>query len=131
MGENISLVAFWLTTLGAFVGLYILGSKLQLPLWVRVIIALIAGGVVGYIFGDTAASVRPIGDGFIKLIRMLIIPLVFTTIVAGVIAMGDPKRLGSLGVRTILLYLTTTAFAVTIGLVAGTIVKPGEGVDYT
>ncbi|MEM6648812.1 MAG: dicarboxylate/amino acid:cation symporter [Pseudomonadota bacterium] len=131
MGENISLVAFWLTTLGAFVALYILGSKLQLPLWVRVIIALIAGGVVGYIFGDAAASVRPIGDGFIKLIRMLIIPLVFTTIVAGVIAMGDPKRLGSLGVRTILLYLTTTAFAVTIGLVAGTIVKPGEGVDYT
>ncbi len=126
----LSAPVFWLVTLGCFVGLYLLG-RTPMPLWLRVIIALIAGGVVGYLSGDAAASVKPIGDGFIKLIRMLIVPLVFTTIVAGVISMGDPKRIGSLGAKTILLYLSTTLFAVTIGLAAGNIVQPGIGVDYT
>ncbi|MEM9421250.1 MAG: dicarboxylate/amino acid:cation symporter [Pseudomonadota bacterium] len=121
---------FWLVTLGCFVSFYGLG-RTPLPLWVRVMIALIAGAVVGYFFGDAAATAKPIGDGFIKLIRMLIVPLVFTTIVAGVISMGDPKRIGSLGAKTIVLYLMTTLFAVSIGLTAGNIVKPGVGVDYT
>ncbi len=122
---------FWAVTLGAFALLYVLQRVFGWALWIRVIIALILGGVVGYFFGDVAASAKPIGDAFIKLIRMLIIPLIFTTIVAGVVAMGDPKKLGSLGVRTIVLYMGTTAFAVVIGLIAGSIVQPGVGVDYT
>jgi Na+/H+-dicarboxylate symporter len=121
---------FWLVTLVAFASLFVLGRFTGAPLWLRVIIALIAGGIAGYLFGDIAASVKPVGDGFIKLIRMLIIPLVFTTIVAGVIAMGDPKRLGGLGIKTILLYLLTTAFAVTLGIFSGILWQPGEGVDY-
>ncbi|ADM08970.1 proton/glutamate symporter [Parvularcula bermudensis HTCC2503] len=122
-------IAFYGLSLGAFVFLYALG-KTGLPLWVRVLIGLGLGGLAGFFFGEIAAGIKPIGDGFIRLIRMLIVPLVFTTIVAGVIAMGDPKRLGTLGIRTILLYLGTTLFAVTIGLVSGTIFKPGVGVDY-
>ena len=73
---------------------------------------------------------QPIGDAFVRAIKMLVIPLVFTTLVAGVTAMGDPKKLGSLGSKTIALYLLTTLFAVSLGLAVGTIVRPGEGVDY-
>ena len=61
---------------------------------------------------------------------MLIIPLIATTLVAGVTAMGDPKKLGTLGVRTMALYLVTTFFAVSLGLGMGAIVRPGVGVTY-
>ncbi|MEM9233319.1 MAG: dicarboxylate/amino acid:cation symporter [Pseudomonadota bacterium] len=127
---DLGALPFWGVTLGAFAVLFFMGRTLKMPLWTRVLIALLAGGVVGYLFGDVAASVKPVGDGFIKLIRMLIVPLIFTTIVAGVIAMGDPKRLGSLGIRTIFLYLATSFFAVALGIMSGIVFKPGEGVDY-
>ncbi|MFK7769933.1 MAG: dicarboxylate/amino acid:cation symporter [Mariniblastus sp.] len=73
---------------------------------------------------------KPFGDAFVRLIKMLIVPLIVTTLVAGVTAMGDPKKLGSLGVRTMALYLLTTLFAVSLGLAMGTIIKPGVGVKY-
>ena len=108
-----------------------------IALWKRVMLGLVVGGTFGLlareIMGIEAGSefitsyVYPIGEAFVTLIRMLIIPLIFTTLVSGVTSMGDPKRLGTLGVRTILLYLGTTAFAVTLGLVIATLVAPGEG----
>lgn len=73
---------------------------------------------------------KPFGDAFVRLIKMLVVPLVFTTLIAGVTAMGDPKKLGSLGAKTIGLYLLTTLFAVSLGLAIGTVLKPGEGVKY-
>lgn len=123
--------AFWGISLAFFAVLFYLGRVLKLALWLRVIIALLAGGFAGFVLGDTASVVKPIGDLFVKLIRMLIVPLVFTTLVAGVIAMGDPKRLGSLGAKTLTLYILTTVFAVCIGLGFGTVIKPGIGVEYT
>lgn len=73
---------------------------------------------------------KPFGDAFVRLIKMLIIPLITTTLIVGVTAMGDPKKLGSLGIRTILMYLFTTAIAVSLGLAVGTLVSPGSGVSY-
>ena len=73
--------------------------------------------------------IKPFGDAFVRLIKMLIIPLIATTLIAGVTAMGDPKKLGSLGIKTILLYMLTTLFAVSLGLLMGTIVRPGAGVN--
>ncbi len=73
---------------------------------------------------------KPFGDLFVNLIKMLIIPLIATTLVAGVTAMGDPKKLGSLGFKTIVLYLATTFFAVSLGLAVGTVLKPGAGIDF-
>ena len=78
--------------------------------------------------GDT--WFKPFGDAFVRLIKMLIIPLIVTTLVSGVTAMGDPKKLGSLGARTIGLYMLTTLFAVSLGLAMGTLIKPGVGVEY-
>ncbi len=116
-----------------------LQSWFAIDLWKRVIACLLVGLIIGLVLrssmGPEAATtfantwVKPWGDLFLRLIRMLIVPLVFTTLVAGVIAMGDPKRLGSLGGRAIGLYFATTAVAVTLGLVMGTIFRPGAGLS--
>ncbi|MEP1144553.1 MAG: dicarboxylate/amino acid:cation symporter [Henriciella sp.] len=107
----------------------------KIDLWKRVIAALILGLAVGlglrYGMGAEAGGgfaeswISWAGDLFLRLIRMLIVPLVFFTLVSGIIAMGDPKRLGSLGLRTIGTYIGTTAIAVTLGLIMGTIFRPG------
>jgi len=101
------------------------------PLWQRIIGALVAGAVVGAIWGPGAASIRWIGDLFVLLIRMAVIPLVFVTIVSGVAALADPRRLGSIGVKTLGLYLFTTAIAVGIGLTIGVLAQPGAGADFS
>lgn len=74
--------------------------------------------------------IKPWGEAFVRLIKMLIVPLIVTTLVSGVTAMGDPKKLGTLGLRTIALYLLTTFFAVSLGLAMGTALQPGQGVKY-
>lgn len=107
----------------------------SITLWKRVLIALVLGAVVGLLahyigFSDfTTNWVKPFGQAFVNLIKMLIVPLVVVTLVSGVVAMGDPKRLGSLGVKTIALYMGTTLFAVTLGLIFGLIFQPGIGVE--
>ncbi|MEO1524083.1 MAG: dicarboxylate/amino acid:cation symporter [Planctomycetota bacterium] len=125
----------------------------SIALWKRVFIGLAIGALVGGLlryaiplpeFDDPKVEggkvsgaqyigqywIYPFGQAFVRLIKMLIIPLVVTTLVSGVAALGDPKRLGSLGMRTLSLYFLTTLFAVTLGLIAGTILRPGVGVDY-
>ncbi|MFL2769657.1 MAG: dicarboxylate/amino acid:cation symporter [Rhodospirillaceae bacterium] len=103
----------------------------EVKLWKRILSALVLGVIVGLIWGDGAESIRWIGDVFVRLIRMLVVPLIFTTLVAGVVSMGEPKRLGSIGVRAFSLYLLTTAAAIVIGLVMGIILQPGAGVDLS
>jgi Na+/H+-dicarboxylate symporter len=98
-------------------------------LWQRILIALVLGAVVGLLWGEGAASIKWIGDLFVRLIRMMVVPLVFLSIAAGVTALIDPKRLGSIGVKVIGLYLFTTAIAATVGLTLGAIVQPGLGAN--
>ena len=128
MGMNI---VYWIVLLATFAGIYFLGSRTELKLWARVVIALVLGVIIGFIFGDLAQTSKWIGDLFVRLIRMLVIPLIFTSLVAGVVSMGDPKRLGTIGLKTIGLYLITTLFAIIIGLSLGTVFQPGEGMDLT
>lgn len=90
---------------------------------------LVLGIIFGTLAGESAMSIGWIGQMFIRLIRMIVVPLVFVTLVTGVVAMGDPKRLGSLGIKTLGLYMATTAFAISIGLALAVIVEPGVGVD--
>ena len=91
--------------------------------------ALVLGILVGALWGDGAASIDWLGQIFLRLIRMIVVPLVFITLVAGVVAMGDPKKLGSLGLKTMGAYMGTTIIAITIGLTLAAIIKPGIGVE--
>jgi len=101
----------------------------EMKLWKRIVIALVLGVIVGSIMGESAANIKWVGDVFIKLIRMIVVPLIFVTLVSGVVSMGSPEKLGSIGIKTMGLYLGTTAVAITIGLFLAAIFQPGVGVS--
>jgi len=69
-------VIYWLILISTFIGIYYLGAKTNLKLWGRVIIALVLGIIIGFIFGDLAETSKWIGDVFVRLIRMLVVPLI-------------------------------------------------------
>ncbi|MEL7198259.1 MAG: dicarboxylate/amino acid:cation symporter [Pseudomonadota bacterium] len=100
-----------------------------IPLWQRVIGALILGIIVGYAWGPDAASIKIIGDIFIAFIKMLVVPLIFFSLVAGVASIGDLSKLGSVGWRALLIFIVTGQMAVWLGLAIGTIAQPGAGLD--
>ena len=91
-----------------------------IPLWQRVIAALILGVALGLWWGPEAESIKWIGDFFIKAIKMLVVPLIFFSLVAGVAAIGDLRKLGAVGGRAIILFLVTGQIAVWLGLALGT-----------
>ncbi|WP_110655446.1 dicarboxylate/amino acid:cation symporter [Salinicola halimionae] len=101
----------------------------RIPLWQKIIAGLALGILAGALMGEQASVFKPLGDIFINGIKMLIVPLVFSTLVVGITGMRDPQKMGRVGARTIGLYLVTTAFAIVIGLVAATIFQPGVGAD--
>lgn len=103
----------------------------ETALWKRILLALVLGIIVGSIWGEGAVSIKWIGDLFVRLISMVVVPLVFFTLVSGIIAMGDPQKLGSLGVKTLALYMITTMVAIAIGLILAVLLQPGVGVDLS
>jgi aerobic C4-dicarboxylate transport protein len=75
------------------------------------------------------SELKPIGDTFVKLIKMLIAPLIFTVVVTGIAKVGDVKAVGRIGVKALIYFTAVTGFALLFGLVMGNIVKPGAGFD--
>ena len=94
----------------------------------QVLIAMVLGIVAGVVLGEKASIFAPLGDIFISLIKMLIIPLILVSIILGSAALGKTKSAGKVGIFTISYYLITSGVATILGLVAGTIFKPGLGV---
>ena len=103
----------------------------RIPLWVKILVGLALGALTGALFGEQASVLKPLGDVFISAIKMLIVPLVFSTLVVGITAMRDPKKMGRIGSKTIALYLLTTAFAIAIGLLAAWLFQPGTGLSLS
>lgn len=101
----------------------------KIPLWQRVIAALVLGVITGLIWGPESETIKWIGDFFIKSIKMLVVPLIFFSLVAGVAALGDLKKLGSVGGRAMILFVITGQIAAWLGLALGTFFQPGKGVD--
>jgi Na+/H+-dicarboxylate symporter len=101
----------------------------NIPLWKRIVPALIAGIAVGLIWGPQAIQVRWLGDIFVRLAHMLVAPLVFLTVASGVIGMGDPKGLGRLGARSLSLFAGTAMIAAALGVGLGLLLHPGVGVS--
>ena len=108
-----------------------LSAWFRIMLWKRILGALVAGVIIGMLWGSDAASIAWIGDLFVRLIRMVVVPLVFVTLVSGVVSMGDPSKLGSLGVKTLAVYMSTTLAAIIIGLTLAAYLQPGIGVDLS
>ena len=102
-----------------------------IALWKRILLALVLGVIAGMIWGPGAASISWLGDLFVRLIRMVVVPLVFVTLVSGVVAIGDPAKLGSLGAKTLAIYMVTTLAAIVIGLMLAAALQPGVGVDLS
>ncbi|PCJ23961.1 MAG: dicarboxylate/amino acid:cation symporter [SAR86 cluster bacterium] len=108
-----------------------LGRWFEIALWKRILGAMLLGIVVGMVWGPGAENIAWVGTLFIRLIRMVVVPLVFVTLISGVVSMGDPSKLGSLGVKTLAIYMATTLAAITIGLVLAAFMQPGVGVDLS
>ncbi len=118
-------------------------GKKQFGLTTKIFIALITGAIVGAIINNFFVDITfvndvivegvfyVVGQGFISLMKMLVVPLVFCSIVCGAAAIGDTKTLGSVGVRTIVFYLCTTMLAVAVALGVASIINPGIGLDMS
>ena len=100
-------------------------------LWKRVVVALVLGVATGLVMGESVSSIKWIGDLFIRAIKMLVVPLIFFSLVGGVVAVGDVRKLGSLGARAMALFLTTAVVSVTLGMSLATLVRPGDGLTIT
>ena len=98
-------------------------------LYVQVLIAVVLGIMVGYFAPEFAKSLKPLGDGFIKLIKMLIAPIIFCTVVHGVASMKDLKQLGRVGGKTLLYFEVVSTLALLIGLVVVNVLRPGDGLN--
>ena len=96
-------------------------------LYVQVLVGIALGIAVGAIWPEVGVALKPLGDGFIKLIKMSIAPVIFCTIVSGIARMSDIKAFGRLGAKTLLYFEVVSTFALVLGLVVGNLVKPGAG----
>ena len=118
-------------------------KKSKLGLTTKIFIGLIAGAIFGillnyfvpngYIKDDILINgvLYVIGQGFIRLMQMLVVPLVFCSLVCGSMSIGDTKKLGTIGVKTLLFYLATTAIAISVALVIANFINPGMGLDMS
>src|SRR5882724_6913491 len=97
-------------------------------LYVQVLIGIAAGIILGFVAPEKGAAMRPLGDGFIKLVRMLIAPIVFATVVVGIAHMGAMKDVGRIGLRALLYFEVVSTIALAIGLVVVRVLEPGKGV---
>ena len=105
------------------------GIWTRLALWKKILIGMILGVIVGTVMGPNAEILKPIGTLFINAIKMLIVPLVFFSLIVGITSMKDTKKMGRIGLKAIVLYMGTTAIAITIGLGLATVFTPGEGLN--
>ena len=118
-------------------------TKKKMGLTSKIFIALIVGAIFGIVlhYAVPAGHYRDdilvngilhvIGQGFIRLMKMLVVPLVLCSLVCGSMAIGDTKKLGTVGVRTLIFYLATTALAITVALSIGNLINPGVGLDMS
>jgi aerobic C4-dicarboxylate transport protein len=96
-------------------------------LYVQVLIAIAVGVLVGYLFPHAGAAMKPLGDGFIQLIKMIIAPVIFCTVVHGIASMSDLKKIGRVGVKTLVYFEAVSTVALVIGLIVAEVVQPGHG----
>src|SRR5580693_5818259 len=98
-------------------------------LYIQVLIAIVLGTVVGWQWPDFATNdwIKALGDGFIKLIKMVIAPIIFCTVVSGISHIQDARKVGRVGIKALVYFEIVSSFALIIGLLVGNLVRPGAG----
>src|SRR6195952_6036026 len=96
-------------------------------LYVQVLIAIVLGVLIVNFFPDIGKSLKPLGDGFIALIKMMIAPVIFCTVVHGISSMGDLRRVGRVGLKALIYFEVVSTVALAIGLIVGEVLQPGRG----
>ncbi|MBL7189478.1 MAG: dicarboxylate/amino acid:cation symporter [Phycisphaerae bacterium] len=102
---------------------------MKLKVHTQILIAIVMGVVVGVLLGEKTVHIKIVGDMFIRLLKAIIIPLIMASMVAGIVSLGDVRKLGRIGLKTFLYYAATTTLAVTVGLVLVNVMRPGVGVE--
>ena len=102
-----------------------------MKIWLKIVIGLTSGLLCGLVFGEKTVYISVVGELFISLLKMLVPILIFSCIVTGVCHIQDPRKLGRIGAKTVLFYLSTTLIAVLMAVVIGVIVKPGMGLNLS
>jgi len=105
------------------------GRQLWKSLYFQVIVAIVLGILVGWLMPEWGRALKPLGDGFIKLVKMIITPVIFLTVVTGIAGMADVKAFGRVGARAMLYFLTVSTFALAVGLIVANVVRPGRGLS--
>ena len=98
-------------------------------LYVQVLIGIVIGAIFGYLVPDMGAKLQPFADGFIKLIKMLLAPIIFGTVVVGIAKMGSIKEVGRIGVKALIYFEILSTIALVIGLIVVNVMKPGVGMN--
>ncbi len=96
-------------------------------LYFQVLVAVVAGLLLGAFFPATGEAMKPLGDGFIKLVKMIIAPVIFCTVVIGIASMRDVRKVGRVGGKALLYFEVVSTFALILGIIVGDIVRPGDG----
>src|SRR5579872_3322814 len=105
------------------------GKKFYQTLYFRVIVGIFLGVLLGVFFPKTAEQMRPLGEGFIKLIRMMIGPVIFFTVIVGIASIGDMRKLGRVGLKALAYFEVVTSIALVIGLIVVKVIQPGAGMN--
>jgi aerobic C4-dicarboxylate transport protein len=98
-------------------------------LYIQVVIGVIAGALLGQFWPQFAVQMQPFGEGFIKLVRMIIAPIIFVTVVVGIAKLSDAKEVGRIGLKAIIYFEVMTTLAMIVGLIVGHVVRPGAGLN--
>jgi aerobic C4-dicarboxylate transport protein len=101
--------------------------RLTSHLYFWVLLGIVAGGTLGYMSPETGVALKPLGDGFISLIKMLISPIIFCTVVLGIAGAGNMKKVGRVGGKALIYFEVVSTFALAIGLVVANVLQPGAG----
>src|ERR1700730_1960770 len=96
-------------------------------LYIQVLIAIFLGILVGHLNPNLGKELKPLGDGFIALIKMMIAPVIFCTVVHGISSMGDLKRVGRVGLKGLIYFEAVSTVALAVGLIVGEVLQPGHG----
>src|SRR4030081_2879224 len=98
-------------------------------LYFQVLVAILIGVLLGHFYPGLATKMKPLGDAFIKLIKMMIAPIIFTTVVVGIAKVSDMKEVGRVGLKAIIYFELVSTLALAIGLIVVNLIKPGVGIN--